>query len=136
MTATAIAAKPGRGVLYWIGWVLSGLFIAFMIFDVVIKLMSLPIVRQTQAQMGLPVALDPILGPLELACLALYVFPRTAVLGAVLTTGYLGGAILAHLRIGSPLFSHVLFGVYLGLMAWGGLYLRDPKLRKLFPWRR
>jgi hypothetical protein len=64
----------------------------------------------------------------------LYVFPRTSILGAVLVTGYLGGAVATHLRVGSPLFSHVLFGVYVGLMAWGGLWLREPRLRAVFPW--
>ena len=70
-----------------------------------------------------------------LACTILYAVPRTAVLGAILLTGYLGGAVATHVRVGSPLFSHVLFGVYLGVMFWGGLYLRDARLRLLIPLR-
>jgi hypothetical protein len=68
-----------------------------------------------------------------LACTVLYVYPRTAILGAILLTGYLGGAVAAHLRIDSPLFTHVLFDVYLGILAWGGLWLRDPRLQVVFP---
>ena len=73
------------------------------------------------------------LGTLLLVCTLFYLFPRTAVLGAILLTGYLGGAVATHVRVGSPLFSHVLFGVYLGVMMWGGLYLREPRLRALVP---
>jgi hypothetical protein len=76
------------------------------------------------------------LGILTLVSTVLYALPRTSVLGAILLTGYLGGAIATHLRIGSPLFTHILFGVYLGLMVWGGLYLRDERLRALLPLRR
>ena len=76
------------------------------------------------------------IGAIELVCVLLYVFPRTSVLGAVLMTGLLGGAMATHVRVESPLFSHTLFSVYLGLFMWGGLWLRDPALRALFPWRR
>ena len=76
------------------------------------------------------------LGVTLLICTVLYVIPQTAVFGAVLLTAYLGGAVATHVRIGSPLFSHVLFGVYLGLFVWGGLWLREPRLRALFPLRR
>lgn len=119
----------------WAGWIMSGLFIAFMIFDGGIKLVPLQIVIDTSAQMGLPAsnAFARGLGILALACTALYVFPRTAVLGAILMTGYLGGAIATQLRIGAPLFSHLLFGVYLGLLMWGGLWMRDRRVRKLLP---
>jgi DoxX-like family len=71
-----------------------------------------------------------------LGCTILYAIPATAVLGAVLLTGYLGGAVAAHLRLGDPLFTHVLSGVYGGLLVWGGLYLRDPRVRAIFPWAR
>ena len=80
-------------------------------------------------EMGLP------LGVILAVCTVLYVVPQTAVLGAVLLTAYLGGAVATHVRIGSPLFSHVLFGVYIGVMMWGGLWLREPRLRALFPLR-
>jgi hypothetical protein len=75
------------------------------------------------------------LGLLLLLCTALYAWPRTAVLGAILLTGYLGGAVASHVRLGNPLFTHILFGVYLGIFAWGGLFLRDARLRALLPWR-
>ena len=121
----------------WIGYVLSALVILFMIFDGVIKLVPLDIVTETSAAIGLPTsaAFARGLGILGLVCTALYAFPKTSVLGAVLLTGYFGGAILTHVRIGSPIFSHILFGVYLGLIAWGGLYLRDERLRAIFPIR-
>lgn len=120
-----------------IGYGLSGLFVLFMIFDGVIKLPPLDIVLQTMTEIGYPAspAMARGLGILALVCTALYVHPRTALLGAVLLTGYLGGAIATHLRLGSPIFSHLLFGVYLGLFMWGGLYLRDERLRALFPIR-
>jgi hypothetical protein len=76
------------------------------------------------------------LGVITIACTVLYAIPPTSILGAILLTGYLGGAMASHLRIGSPLFSHTLFGFYLGLMLWGGLWLRDRRLRKLIPLRR
>jgi hypothetical protein len=120
----------------WTGWALSGLFIAFMIFDVGIKLAGVPQVAETLTAMGWPAGLGLTIGIIELVCLVLYAIPRTAVLGAVLITAVLGGAVATHLRIASPLFSHVLFGVYLGLFAWGGLWLRTPALRALFPFRR
>ena len=117
----------------WAGWIMSGLFIAFMIFDGGIKLVPLQIVTDTSALLGLPTseAFARGLGILALVCTALYAFPRTAILGAILMTGYLGGAIATQLRIGAPLFSHVMFGVYLGLLMWGGLWLRDRRVRKL-----
>ena len=120
-----------------IGYGLSGLFVLFMIFDGVIKLPPLDIVLQTMTEIGYPAspAMARGLGILALLCTALYVYPRTALLGAVLLTGYLGGAVATHLRLGSPIFSHLLFGVYLGLFMWGGLYLRDERLRALFPIR-
>lgn len=120
-----------------IGYGLSGLFVLFMIFDGVIKLPPLDIVLQTMTEIGYPAspAMARGLGILALVCTALYVYPRTSLLGAVLLTGYLGGAIATHLRLGSPIFSHLLFGVYLGLFMWGGLYLRDERLRALFPLR-
>ena len=115
------------------GYVLTGIFVLFMAFDVVIKLIRLPIVGETMVQMGWPPELGFTIGLLELIAVALYIWPRTAVLGAVLMTAILGGAVATHVRIASPLFSHVLFGVYLGLFMWGGLWLRTPALRALLP---
>ena len=119
----------------WTGRVMSGVLILFLLFDGAIKLIPLDIVVETSAQLGIPADHARLLGVLTLACAILYAFPRTSVLGAILLTGYLGGAIATHLRAGSPLFSHLLFGLYLGLMAWGGLYLRDERLRALIPVR-
>ena len=75
------------------------------------------------------------IGLIELVCLALYLIPRTSVLGALMLTGYLGGAIATHVRIGSPLPTHTLFPIYVALMVWGGLYLRESRLRELLPFR-
>lgn len=120
----------------WTGRLLSALVIAFLLFDAAIKLLALPVVTQTMVDLGYPgtVALARGLGVLTLACALLYAYPRTAVLGAILLTGLLGGAMASHLRIGNPLFTHFLFGAYLGVLAWGGLYLREPRLRVLVPW--
>ncbi len=120
----------------WTGRVLSGLVIVFLLFDAVIKLIPLDVVVETSRQLGIPTNLAVTLGLLTLLGTLLYAYPRTSVLGAILLTGYLGGAIYVHVRAGSPLFSHTLFGVYLGILLWGGLYLRDERLRLIFPWRR
>lgn len=119
-----------------IGYVLSGLVVAFMLFDGGIKLVPLDVVIKATADLGYPPspALMRALGVIGLTCTLLYVWPRTAMLGAVLLTAYMGGAVATHVRVGSPLFSHVLFGVYLGVMLWGGLWLRDARLRALLPW--
>ena len=119
----------------WTGRVLSGLIILFMIFDGVIKLPPLDVVTQTMVPLGWPgdVNVARLLGIIGLISTALYALPRTSVLGAILLTGYLGGAIATNMRVGSPLFSHTLFGVYLGIILWGGLYLRDPRVRALIP---
>lgn len=122
----------------WTGYVMSGLVILFLLFDGGIKLVPLEIVTETSAQIGLPTdqSFARLLGILTLIGVLLYAVPQTSVLGAILLTGYMGGAIATHLRIDSPLFSHTLFGVYLGLLIWGGLYLREPRLRALIPFRR
>ncbi|MES2722818.1 MAG: DoxX family protein [Pseudomonadota bacterium] len=122
--------------MLWTGRVLSGLFVAFMLMDLTMKLLDLPVVAETSRQLGLPTDQARLLGTILLVCVALYLYPRTSVLGAILVTAYMGGAVATHLRVESPLFSHILFGVYLALMAWGGLWLRDARLRSLFPWRR
>lgn len=129
-------SAPGRAARIT-GWAMSGLLIVFLLFDGAIKLVPLQIVLDTSTQLGLPA--DPIsariLGVLTLVCTVLYAIPRTAILGAILLTGYLGGAIATHFSAGSPLFSHLLFGVYLGLLAWGGLWYRDPRVRAMIPFR-
>ena len=139
ITATAASrdadiSKPAR----WTGRVLSSLVILFLLFDGAIKLVPWPIVTETMDKMGYgpSESLARSLGLITIVCTALYSIPPTSILGAILLTGYLGGAMASHVRIGSPLFSHTLFGFYLGLMVWGGLWLRDKNLRSLIPFRR
>ena len=119
----------------WIGRVMSGLVIAFMLLDGVMKLVPMDVVVTTSEQMGIPGSLARTLGILGLICTVLYAIPRTSIIGAILLTGYLGGAIASHLRLGDPIFTHTLFGLYLGVLAWGGLYLRNDRLRALIPLR-
>ncbi len=120
-----------------VGWVLTGLYALFMLgASVAPKLLALPVVEDTMAQLGWPAGYGLMIGLIELACVLLYLYPRTSVLGAVLTMGLLGGAMATQIRVGNPLFSHTLFSIYLGLFMWGGLWLRDPALRAIFPWRR
>ena len=128
--------QTGRGRNFWIGWGMSGLVIAFMLMDATMKLLALPVVLETGATLGFSgAAIARQLGLVLLISVVLYTVPRTAVLGAILLTGFLGGAVATHVRAGSPLFSHVLFGVYLGVLMWGGLYLREARLRALIPLR-
>ena len=119
----------------WAGHILSSLAILFLIFDGMTKLPPLEIVTATMKELGYPTtdSFARFLGIVTLACTALYAWPRTALLGAVLLTGLFGGAIATHLRIGSPLFSHTLFGIYVGVMVWGGLWLRDERVRRVMP---
>ena len=120
----------------WTGRAMSWALALFLAFSAIIKLMNRPEVAETLGPLGWPAEAGMPIGLLEATVLVLYLVPRTAVLGAILLTGLLGGAMATHFRVGSPLFSHSLFGLYLGLFAWGGLWLRDPKLRSLMPWRR
>ncbi len=119
----------------WPGRVLTAVPVLFLAFDVTIKLMKIQPVVDSFTQLGIPVELARVVGTVELICLVLYCIPRTAVLGATLLTGYLGGAVLTHLRIGSPLLSHTLFPIYIGIMLWGALWLRDLRVRVLIPLR-
>ncbi|MDF2119107.1 DoxX family protein [Roseiarcaceae bacterium H3SJ34-1] len=120
----------------WAGYVLSGLFALFILgASVAPKLLGLPIAEETMKELGWPPGYVLMIGIIELTCLLLYLYPRTNVLGAVLFMGLFGGAMATQIRAGSPLFSHILFGIYLGLFMWGGLWLRDPAIRALFPFR-
>ena len=123
-------------VMIWTGRTMSGLVILFMIFDVTLKYLDLPVVEETSNALGLPAHSARGLAVMETVILLIYVWPRTAVLGAVLFTGLFGGTVAIHWAHGDPLLGFVLFGVYLGVMAWGGLWLRDPQLRSIFPLRR
>ena len=134
ITETAPVSSPAR----WTGRILSGLVIVFLLIDGAIKLVPWPVVTETMNKMGYGSSetLARSLGIVTIVCTVLYSVPPTSILGAILLTGYLGGAMASHVRIDSPLFSHTLFGFYLGVMAWGGLWLRDPDLRNLIPFRR
>jgi DoxX-like protein len=122
----------------WTGRVLSGLVILFLTVDGVIKLVPIQPVIDSMRELGYPtsVSFARFIGVVTLVCTALYAWPRTSLLGAVLLTGLMGGAIATHLRLDHPLFSHTLFGVYLGLFLWAGLWLRDQRLRQLMPLSR
>ena len=134
LAAATFSANASKRSL-WASYVISGLAAFFLLFDAIIHVMNIPPVVEASAQLGYPAQVFIPLGIIELICVLLYIAPRTSVLGAVLLTGYLGGAIAIHVRVASPLFSHMLFPVYIGLMIWGGLYLRDERLRALFPVR-
>ncbi len=122
------ASAPARTTRRsWAGVALSGLGVAFLALDGAIKLVPIQPVVEAFQHLGIPLQLASSIGLLQLACLALYVVPRTAPLGALLLTGFLGGAISTHLRVGDPLFSHTLFPIYVALLLWGGLALRDPR---------
>ena len=119
----------------WGGRVMSGLVTAFLLFDAVIHLLKPAPVVEAFAKLHLPLSLAVVLGVIELLCLVLYVIPRTSILGAVLLTGYLGGAVAIQVTTSNSLFGEILFPVYVGVLVWGGIYLRDDRLRALFPWR-
>jgi hypothetical protein len=113
----------------WIGWILTGLSGLFLLFDGGAKLAKVPAVMEGSAALGYPASSVFGIGVVLLACTLLYLLPRTAVVGAVLLTGYLGGAIATHVRVSNPLFTHTLFPIYVAMMIWGGLYLRDRRVR-------
>jgi hypothetical protein len=137
MPSLAQTAPVSKSALL-LGRVLSGLVIVFMLFDGAIKLVPWPVVTETMDRIGYgsSESLARSLGIITIVCTVLYAIPPTSFVGAILLTGYLGGAMASHLRIGSPLFTHTLFGFYIGLMLWGGLWLRDRDLRGLMPFRR
>ena len=115
------------------GWVVSGLVGAFLAMSAGFKFFTPDIVRETMGGLGWPAHHDLMIGVIETVCVVLYLVPQTAVLGAVLETALLGGAIATNVRVDNPLFSHELFGVYLGGLVWLGLWLRDPRVRALLP---
>ncbi|HME93003.1 MAG TPA: DoxX family protein [Methylomirabilota bacterium] len=122
--------------MIWAGRIMSGLVALFLLFDSVIKLVKLPIAVEGTMQLGYPEHTVVGIGVVLLVCLIVYLIPRTAIFGAILLTGYLGGAIATQVRVGSPLFSHVLFPIYVALLVWGGVFLRCPRLRALIPVQR
>jgi hypothetical protein len=118
------------------GHIVSALPVLFLLFDVSLKFNKPPFVVEANAQLGYQESSILLTGIILLACVILYVIPQTCVLGAILLTGYLGGAVATHVRVGNPLFSHILFPVYVGVFIWGGLFLRDARLRALIPLRK
>ena len=126
------ALSKGR---LWTGRIMSGLPALFLLVDGVGKLVKPAPVVEGTVQLGYPESVLLGLGIVLLTCTVLYMIPRMAILGAILLTGYLGGAIATHVRVGSPLFSHTLFPVYIAVLIWGGLYVRDDRLRALIPLR-
>jgi len=130
---TATQTAPVSKKRVWAGRIMSGIVVAFLVPDAVMKFFKPAPVVEAFAHVGWPLALANTLGVLLLVCTALYAFPATSVVGGILLTGYLGGAVATHLRTGDPLFSHVLFPTYMGLLLWGGLYLREGRLRALLP---
>lgn len=134
-TSTPAPGSPSRAALI-AGYVCTGLVGLFLTFDAAIKVLELDAAMQATTALGYPAATVFWIGVIEVACLAAFFVPRTAVLGALLLTGYLGGAIATHVRVGNPLPSHTLFPVYVALLVWGGLYAREPRLRALVPLRR
>ncbi len=119
----------------WAGYVITALPALFLLMDAVMKFVKPAPVIETTVGLGYPEHLIVPIGAILLICLVLYLIPKTAVLGAVLLTGYLGGAVATNFRVESPLFTHVLFPVYIGILVWLGLYLRDQRLRQLLPFR-
>ncbi len=130
---TSRSVFSGKGI--WVGRILSIVSMLFMLFESVIHLLKLRTVAAAFGQLGYPLELSVALGIIELICLALYVVPGTSVLGAVLLTGYLGGAVATQVRVGNPLFSQALFPIYVGILLWLGIFLRDEQLRSLVPLR-
>lgn len=128
-TAETRTATSSKSIVA--GWILSGLAIAFLTMDVVGKLLMVPQVVEGSGQLGYPASTILPIGIIGAVCLITYVVPRTAPLGAILWTGYFGGAIATHLRLGNPLLTHTLFPIYIAALIWGGLWLRDARLRAL-----
>ena len=131
MQPTTPSAPLSKKIL-WTSRIMSALPVLLLLFSGTMKFIPSPQLNEGFSHLGLPVSMSAGLGLLELGCTVIYLIPRTAVLGAILLTGYLGGAVLTHLRVGDPCWMQPLLGVLL----WGGLYLREPRLRALIPFRR
>ncbi|TGK06644.1 DoxX family protein [Leptospira semungkisensis] len=123
----------------WTGRILSGLIVAFLLLDGVMKFFLDKMPKEALAdseKLGYPMSTMPGIGTTLIVSTLLYAFPRTAIVGGILLTGYLGGAVATHVRVLNPWGSHILFPVYMGIILWAGLYLRNPKLRAIFPWQK
>jgi len=133
MPPNAQAAPVSKRAL-WGGRVLSALPVLMLVMSGAMKLVNPPPVVEEMGRLGYPESLALAVGIVELTCTLIYVIPRTSVLGAILLTGYLGGATATHVRVGDPLGTFIQ-PVVLGMLVWGGLFLRDPRLRALIPLR-
>lgn len=132
VSRTQTEISPAR---LWTSRVITGLVAAFMLLDAAMKFLKPPQVADAFVRTGWPLALSAPLGAILLTSTVLYVIPRTAILGALLLTGYLGGAVATNMRLENPLFSHTLFPVYCGVLVWSALWLRDARVRELIPLR-
>jgi DoxX-like protein len=130
---STVHATPESNKRIWAGRVVSALPVLFLLFDGVIHMMRIPAVVEGFAKAGFPISTALPLGIIEIICIVLYVIPRTSVLGAILLTGYLGGAVATNVRQQLPMFGYVLFPVYVAVFIWGGLWLRDARVRSLIP---
>ena len=126
---------PASKGMTWTGRIISGLVVLFMLFDGITKVIKVPQVMEVAAKMGFSVNSIVGIGAVLLACTAIYIIPRTSILGAIRLTGYLGGAVATHVHAGDPVFE-MLFPVIFGVLAWGGLFFRDERVRSLIPVRR
>lgn len=134
LESTPLGAAPTArtgATARWAGRIITGVAVLFLAFDALSKLFPTRAAIEGTTALGFQPHHLPVIGAIALSCLVLYVIPRTAPLGAILWTGYLGGAIAAQLRLDSPLFTHVLFPIYVAALVWGGLYLRDRRVRAL-----
>jgi len=136
VTHTAATEHSQRRGAAWTGRIISGIVVAFLLFDSITKIMLNPYVVKASANLGYGAGSIQAIGIILLTCVVVYVIPRTSILGAVLLTGYLGGAVEANLRAGTPLFSNLLFPVYFGILVWAGLYLRNRWVREFFSLRK
>ncbi len=136
MAATAQTITSGSRGRIWAGRIMSGLVVLFLLFDAAMKLARTRQVLETMPTLGWPTSSAFPLGLILLSSTILYLIPRTSVLGAILLTGYLGGAVAAQWRVGNPLFGFILFPTYLGILMWDGLFARDARIRALIPFRR
>ena len=134
-SVTQTVTNSTSKVSLWAGRIMGALAILFLIFDGVVKVMQIPQAVEPTMKFGYAASMVLTLGVIELACLVLYIIPRTAVFGAILMTGYLGGAIATQMRVGAEPFS-IVFPIIIGALIWGALFLRDSQLRALIPVRR
>ncbi|MGH9458728.1 MAG: DoxX family protein [Thermoanaerobaculia bacterium] len=132
LTSGMEVEAPVRRTALWTGRVLSAVAVLFLAMDAAMKLFAAPAAVAGTQQLGYPVSVVVPLGIIQVVCLIVYLVPRTSIFGAVLWTGYLGGAVATHVRLENPLFTHVLFPIYIALLLWGGLWLRDQRMRVMF----